>query len=91
MKDDIQWDSDKAAANLAKHGIGFLDAAGVLYDERAIVFEDNRHKEQRHIVIGMDHLGRVLVVAYTWRDDAVRIISARKALKHEVAIYERGY
>lgn len=91
MKDDIQWDKDKAAANLLKHGVEFLDAAGVLHDDRAIVFEDARHEDQRHVAIGMDHLGRVLVVAYTWRGDAARIISARKATKHEAGIYERGY
>jgi len=44
--------------------------------------------EQRYVTIGMDAFGRILVVVYTWRDENIRIISARKAVRYEVKQYE---
>jgi hypothetical protein len=47
------------------------------------------HKdEQRFVTIGLDAFGRILVVVYTWRDETIRIISARKAVRCEVRQYE---
>lgn len=76
---NLQWDPDKRATNLAKHGIDFRDCESVLTDPHAVLVEDQSHTEQRFIALGMDDRGRVLVVAYTWRADAVRLISARRA------------
>ena len=84
----VQWDSDKASANLRKHGVDFADAATVLEDELAITIDDDDPEEERSVTIGQDALGRVLVVAYTWRDDEVRLISARKAGPRERRLYE---
>ena len=67
----------------------FADAAGVFEDPDAITIEDpDSEGEQRFLSIGLDVLGRIIVVAYTYRDDDVRLISARKATKKEVKIYE---
>ncbi|MCY7278822.1 MAG: BrnT family toxin, partial [Phormidesmis sp. CAN_BIN44] len=60
-----QWDREKAAANLNKHGIDFADAASTFSDDLAITVTDERFEEERFITIGMDALGRVLVVVYT--------------------------
>ena len=79
----MQWDPKKAAANLHKHGVDFADAATVLSDERALTLRDERSEEERYITLGLDALGRVLVVVYTWRGDALRLISARKATPRE--------
>jgi uncharacterized DUF497 family protein len=46
--------------------------------------------EERFILVGMDALGRVVVVAYTYRGNSIRIISARKATKPEQKSYEEG-
>lgn len=85
-----QWDSDKAAANLRKHGIDFADAVSVFSDDLAITVPDERFDEERFITIGMDAFGRILVVVYTWRSNDIRLISARKATRSERTQYEEG-
>jgi len=52
-------------------------------DSNAVTIDDPDHNEERFVTIGMDAYGRILVVVYTWRGDVIRIISARKATKHE--------
>ena len=69
MADDGEWDPRKAAANLKKHGVDFADAATVLHDEQAITVRDDEGDEERYVTIGMDALGNVLVVVYTWRGE----------------------
>jgi uncharacterized protein len=44
--------------------------------------------EDRYVTIGLDFLGRILVVAWTWRDEEVRLISARRATRKEARDYE---
>lgn len=86
---EIEWDPRKAAANLRKHGVEFADAGMVLYDEQAITIPDEgADEEDRFVTLGMDALGRVLVVAYTWHEDRPRLISARKATPRERRQYE---
>jgi hypothetical protein len=85
-----QWDNDKAAANLSKHGIDFADAVSVLADDLALTIPDERFDEERFITVGMDTFGRDLVVVYTWRGDEIRLISARKATRRERQQYEEG-
>lgn len=83
-----QWDSDKAAANLRKHGVDFADAETALHDEMAMTMPDDSSDDERFVTLGTDALGRVLVVVYEWRDDDVRLISARKASRSERRHYE---
>jgi uncharacterized DUF497 family protein len=83
----FEWDPEKAQKNHKKHGISFADAVEVLSDEYAITIEDRSSQEQRYITIGLDALGRILVVVYTWRGESIRIISARKAAARERAEY----
>ena len=73
----VEWDPAKAAANLRKHGVRFADAVTALEDANAISVRDQREDEERWITIGMDSLARILVVIYTWRDEQIRLISAR--------------
>lgn len=84
----VEWDSRKAAANLKKHGVDFADAVTVLYDELARTLSGDEPDEQRFVTLGMDALGRVLVVVYTWRGERLRLISARKATSREQREYE---
>jgi hypothetical protein len=85
-----QWDTDKAATNLSKHGIDFADAVSVFADHLAVTVSEERFDEERFITIGIDALGRVLVVVYTWRGNEIRLISARKATRTERKQYEEG-
>ena len=83
-----QWDRNKAATNLNKHGIDFADAASVFFDELAITIFDDRFEEERFVTVGVDIFNRILVVVYTMRDDEIRFISARKATRKERRQYE---
>jgi uncharacterized DUF497 family protein len=83
-----EWDPEKAAANLRKHGVDFADAETALHDEMAMTVPDVSADEGRFVSLGTDALGRLLVVVYEWRDDEVRLISARKATRSERRQYE---
>ncbi len=85
---DYEWDPEKASANLKKHHVDFADAIGVFEDPLAVTIPDDRHEEARFVTMGMDFLGRLLVVAYTWRGGNLRVISAREALPSERRQYE---
>ncbi|MHC8315148.1 BrnT family toxin [Pseudomonas sp. LB3P31] len=86
---EIQYDKAKNAANKLKHrGISLAETEVVFYDERALTVQDRDHDENRWVIMGMDAKGRLLVVAYTYRDpNFVRIISARLATKTERGKY----
>jgi uncharacterized DUF497 family protein len=88
----LEWDPDKAASNLTKHGVDFHEAATVLDDPLSTTFPDPDHSvdEQRYLTIGSSPSGRILVVAHTDRGEAVRLISARPATPSERKFYEQG-
>jgi len=86
---DYEWDPDKAKQNLRKHGVTFADAVAVLEDDRAMTIRDYvGEAEERWVTLGMDGLGRVLVVVYTWRGERLRMITARRATPAERRQYE---
>src|ERR1041385_8745591 len=78
-----EWDPKKAASNLRKHGIDFADAVTALEDDQALTLDDDYPQEQRLTTLGIDALGRVLVVVYTFRGEHIRLISARDATPRE--------
>ncbi len=84
----FKWDPNKDRLNQRKHGVGFADTFAVFEAPKALTMEDNEHGEDRHVTMGMDCLGRILVVVYRWREENIRIISARKATRSEVKGYE---
>jgi len=88
---DYEWDEEKAATNFRKHGVDFADAALVLEDELALTIRDlSSAREERFVVLGHDPNGRLLVVIYTWRDERIRLISAREATGKERRRYGEG-
>jgi uncharacterized DUF497 family protein len=83
-----QWDPEKARANLRKHRVDFADAATVFEDPRALTRDDPHPREGGLVTLGLDALGRLVVVCWSSRDDEFRIISARRANRAETLQYE---
>ena len=85
---EIEFDPDKAQSNLRKHRVSFAHAEQVLRDTDAIsVADPDSEGEPRFVTLGMDALGRILIVVYTLRADQIQIISARKASPGEMENY----
>jgi hypothetical protein len=70
--------------------VAFADAVGVFEDPHAITMDDPNPTEDRYVTLGLDFLGRLLVVCWTPRGDDIRIISARPATRRERADYDGG-
>jgi hypothetical protein len=92
----FEWDPKKAQSNLRKHGIAFEDAIHVFSDPLHLRVQD-RHEsgQERWQAIGVIGNFTVVVVTHTTLDDeqgteVIRIISARKAERHERRQYESG-
>ena len=89
----FDWDKSKAALNRRKHGVSFEEAQTVFYDEHAVEFFDADHadREDRFIMLGLSFKLRLLVVCHCVREaqSVIRIISARKATRHEAKSYRR--
>ena len=88
IEDSFEWDDDKAASNLTKHGVSFDEAKSVFLDPFAVELFDDRadYGEDRFVLIGMS-TENVLTVVYTERKERNRIISARKAAANERRLY----
>lgn len=87
----FEWDPAKNEINQANHGVSFEEACLVFFDDYALLIDDPDHsdEEDRFILLGRSALG-VLVVCHCYRDDAIRIISARKANARERRQYLEG-
>lgn len=92
MKATVEWDPVKARTNLKKHEISFEEASTVFDDPLFITFLDVEHSldEERYITLGLSQRSRLLLVAHTDREGAIRIISARKATENERRFYEEA-
>ena len=82
------YDPEKKVLNLKKHGLDFDDARGVIESDHTVTFEDRRfdYGETRYLTLGLLH-GAVVIIATAETDKTIRIISMRKADKHEQKIY----
>jgi uncharacterized DUF497 family protein len=91
MKLEFEWHEVKAEANLQAHGVSFELAKTVFKDPFAIERLDNRENygEERFVIIGMADGHVLLFVAYTEREERIRIISARRVTQHEQDDYFR--
>jgi uncharacterized DUF497 family protein len=92
MNQRFEWDPIKASFNLTKHGVSFEEASTVFDDPLFIMFLDTEHSidEERYITLGLSRRNRLLLVAHTDREEAIRIISARKATRNERRFYEQA-
>jgi len=88
----FEWDHEKARRNLKKHGVSFAEASTVFGDPLSIVFGDPDHsaEEDRYLIVGHSYKNRLLIVAFTERENRIRIISARKLTARERRDYEEA-
>ena len=86
----FEWDDRKAQSNKKKHGISFEEASTVFGDPLSVTIPDSGHsvEEDRFATIGLSTSDTLIVVVHTDRDDIIRIISARRATRHERRQYE---
>lgn len=86
----FEWDDEKEKINIIKHGIDFTTAARVFKDENRLELYNEAHSdvEDRYITIGLiDEVAYLVMVVYTEREEAIRLISARKATQKERRMY----
>jgi uncharacterized protein len=81
----------KRRQTIRSTGSAFADAVTALSDEQALTIRDASADEERWDTVGLDALGRLLVVVYAWRGETVRLISARKATPREREQYEEQH
>ena len=89
----FEWNPEKAASNVRKHGISFDEAVTVFKDPLAFIFDDTTHSEYEHreIIIGTSTVRRMILVCFVERlESVVRIISARPATRQEIKDYEEN-
>ncbi len=88
---NFEWDTRKDKSNQKKHGISFIEAQSVFYDEYAIQFFDSEHSthtEEHFLMLGMSANERLLLICHCVRNNnTIRIISARKATNTESKSY----
>jgi uncharacterized protein len=87
MELEFEWDEDKRALNLRKHGVDFLHVA-LMFEGSTVEDIDDRedYGEERIVAFGQVS-GSVYRVVYTWRGAVIRIVSAQKANKHDSKRY----
>ena len=84
---DFEFDPDKSATNLKKHGIDFLEAQALWEDADRLIVPARTQGEARYMLVGkmgQKHWSAI----FTYRGEAVQIISVRRARKEEVDAYE---
>ena len=92
MTQKFEWDEAKAATNFGKHRVSFEEAASVFEDPLAYTFDDPDHSagERRMLTFGYSRAGHLLAVVHAERGRSIRVISARRATRHERGIYEQN-
>jgi uncharacterized DUF497 family protein len=86
---EFEWDEEKYAVNLRKHGVKFEEAAEVFFDPENRFGEASVEEEYREYVIGYSFSNRILLVVFVEREVRTRIISARRATLQERKEYEK--
>ena len=85
---EFEWDQQKYAINLDKHGIRFEEAAEVFFDPENRFGQASVDDEFREFVLGYSRINRILLVVYVERGVSLRIISARRATPTERKQYD---
>lgn len=87
----FQWDEDNVEKNQKTHGVTYLESEEVFFNKPLLFYEDLYHSqtEKRYFVLGRTEIGRKLFIAFTIRNNLIRVISSRDMSKKERQIYEK--
>jgi uncharacterized DUF497 family protein len=87
---EFDWDPEKAAISLKKHGVSFSEAATVFSDPLSITVHDPDHstEEERYLIVGVSNRSRLLIISFMERGESIRVISARELTRAERKQYE---
>ena len=88
---EFEWDQWNIQKNEIKHGVSSLESESVFFDTQLKIFEDIKHSEdieKRWVCYGRSNSHRILMLAFTIRNQKVRIISARPCSRKERNVYE---
>ncbi len=83
----FEYDGNKSQSNKIKHGIDFIEAQQLFEDNKMVELKSSFENEDRYLNIGRIN-NKFYTVVTTYRDDKIRIISARRSRKKEIEIYE---
>jgi uncharacterized protein len=82
----FEWDTTKRQTNIRKHGIDFEDARKIFFGPTVTIEDPGSYGESRYLTVGMME-NHIIVIIHTERQNIIRLISARKATKHEQKYY----
>ena len=87
----FEWDSQKSARNERKHRVTFAEAISVFEETLSVTYPgvDHSDEEDRFLIVGLTSSGSVLVVSHRFRDETIRVISARRATTKGRLFYEK--
>ena len=88
---EFNWDRWNIGKNKKKHDVGEKESEETFFDDKRVIYKDKFHseKEDRFILLGQTRKKRLLYLAFTIRDEKIRIISARDINKKEVKFYKK--
>jgi len=87
----FDWDQGNLNKNRLKHNVTWEECEEIFYNEPLLVNPDIKHSQQevRYKVLGQTNLGRGLLLAFTFRNDKIRVISARDQSRKETNVYQQ--
>ncbi len=89
----FDWDPGNSNKNKRSHDVNDWECEEVFFDENKVIMKDTLHSasENRHILLGKSKNGRLLYIVFTFRQDKLRVISARDVTKRkEINLYEKA-
>ena len=86
------WDEGNSTKSWVKHKVSLKEQEQAFFDKHKRAFKDSDHsqKEERFLLFGKTKKGRMLIIAFTIRNEKIRCISARQMNRKEVPIYEKA-
>ena len=88
----FEWDEGNSTKSWVKHKVSTKEQEQAFFDKHKRAFKDSDHsqKEERCLLFGKTKKGRMLIIAFTIRNEKIRCISARQMNRKEVPIYEKA-